>query len=88
MDIEKIQTLLKVLNVVKDPYEITLCDINTAFRKLALKLHPDKAGDEHTAAFQEVRNAHELLHKHFLQKLDSSSEHLVDNEKETFFRDR
>ena len=81
----QLTSLLSVLNVDKDVKDVTFSDINAAFRKLALKLHPDKAGDEHTAAFQQVRNAHELLHKYFLHKGDTPNS--IDDEKESFFRD-
>ena len=52
------KNLLNVLEITKDINEVTVKEINVAFRNLALKLHPDKAGDEKTYAFQELRNAH------------------------------
>jgi curved DNA-binding protein CbpA len=35
--------------------------IRRAYRRLALALHPDRAGDEFTAAFQKVAAAYEIL---------------------------
>ena len=40
---------------------ITLKQISSAFQKLALKLHPDKAGESSTAAFQKLLHAYEKI---------------------------
>ena len=45
-----------ILGVKKDATE---AEIRKAYRKLAIKLHPDKGGDP--AKFQEMQNAYEVL---------------------------
>merc|ERR1719387_3154256 len=46
----------KLLEIAKDASE---SDIKKAFRKLAIKHHPDKGGDPET--FKEITRAHEVL---------------------------
>ena len=77
------KNLLNVLEITKDINEVTVKEINVAFRKLALKLHPDKAGDEKTYAFQELRNAHQLLIHHIIDQ----KSHEDDDDTEKFFKD-
>ena len=43
-----LQKFLETLEITKGISEISLKDVNTAFRKLALRLHPDKAGEGNT----------------------------------------
>ena len=78
------KNLLAILEISKDINDVTIKDINVAFRKLALKLHPDKAGDEKTAAFQKLRNAHQLLTQYILEQKTSGE---VDDEEEKFFKE-
>ena len=58
-------------------HAITLKDASIAFQKLALILHPDKAGKESTAAFQELRNAYELVRDHFKKKETVSDDSVI-----------
>lgn len=48
----------KLLNV---PSSATVQEIRNAYRKLALKYHPDRAGDEGAAMFIEITAAHDVL---------------------------
>ena len=57
-DLKRFLSILKI-NYGEDIGAITLRDATIAFQKLAMVLHPDKAGKESTAAFQELRNAYE-----------------------------
>ena len=43
------------------PREIGATELRRTFRKLALQLHPDRAGDSSTAAFQRIARAYEVL---------------------------
>ena len=55
--INSIEHALAILGFTEG--SITLADIKTAYRKLALKHHPDKGGDE--AEFKKIAAAYELL---------------------------
>ena len=69
-------------------HAITLKDASIAFQKLALILHPDKAGTESTAAFQELRNAYELVRDHFKKKETVSDDSvIVVDDAQRFFDD-
>ena len=61
---ENIRKFLKTLGLDSNIGQFKVKDINKAFRKLAITLHPDKAGQEHTTAFIELRHAHEFLVKY------------------------
>ena len=81
---------LSILNIESgDTLEsITLRDTIVAFQKLAISLHPDKAGPESKAAFQRLSNAYEKVREHFKQKDVSKDEtNIVDDEVERFFND-
>ena len=55
---------LKVLGIKEENYEtLTMDDAVKAYRKLAMTVHPDKAGKESTDAFQNLNNS-----VHFLKK--------------------
>jgi molecular chaperone DnaJ len=43
------------------PREIGATELRRTFRKLALRYHPDRAGVESTAAFQQIARAYEVL---------------------------
>ena len=49
---KELSELLKVLEINKDISNVSVRDVRNAFKKLALLLHPDKAGEEKTEAFQ------------------------------------
>ena len=51
MSNEEVNIHLGILKIREDITKVNLNDINNAFRKLAAIIHPDKAGDESTAAF-------------------------------------
>ena len=82
---------LSILDIeVGDNLEsITLKDATKAFQKLALILHPDKAGAESKAAFQRLRNAYERVCDDFKLKKNLSKEevNIIDDEDQQFFDD-
>ena len=73
MTTDEIRKHLGVLNIQKDISEVNINDVNSAFRKLAAVIHPDKAGDESTAAFQELLNSCNLLRVFLKKKCESDS---------------
>ena len=55
---EELSHYCQVLGIVQhDIPNYSLKQISQAFQKLALSLHPDKAGDKSTAAFQTLHEA-------------------------------
>ena len=66
-EITKCLEILEIYNV--DIQSISLKLISTAFQRLALKLHPDKAGDQSTAAFQSLHEAYEKVRGHLKNHL-------------------
>ena len=65
---------------------ITLSDVRNAFKRLAIILHPDKAGPESTAAFQTLRNAYEKIRDHFNERnANGDVSNINDEEEDTFF---
>ena len=53
---QELNDLLSILDIHNDISIVSTSDVNIAFIRLALVLHPDKAGDEKTAAFQIVES--------------------------------
>ena len=89
-----ISELLCVLEIDKDISNVSIRDINVAFRRLALIVHPDKAegGDisEKTAAFQKLRSAYERLKKYLEENVQTKAADLQTNDEEEediFFKD-
>ena len=81
---EEILDCLKQLKIdAIDISQLSLKKISTAFQKLALVLHPDKAGDKSTAAFQQLHQAYEKLRNHMVQSTESDKGTGVDD----FFSD-
>ena len=56
----------------KDIDNITLKQASKAFQRLALLVHPDKAGEEYTAQFQRLFASYEKLRNHFKQTKDKT----------------
>ena len=90
MNNELINELLCILGISDDISNVSIRDIRVAFRKKALLLHPDKAGDVKTAAFQKLRSAYEELMS-FVEKDKTKAAQNVntveENDEEVFFRD-
>ena len=80
----EVKQLLSLLKIDKDLDNITVKDINVAYRKLAKTIHPDKAGDEKTEAFQDLLQASVKLRDYFKDKVQSADE---TDEEELFFKD-
>ena len=72
MSNEELREYLSVLeiDVGDDLDSVVLGDARQAFKRLALILHPDKAGASSTAAFQKLRDAYEQIRDHFKEKSD------------------
>ena len=77
MNSQELNDLLSILEILKDISNVTTGEVNAAFRRLALALHPDKAGDEKTAAFQKLRSAYERV-KEYLEKKPDGPKDVVD----------
>ena len=86
MNSQELNDLLSILEIHKDISNVTTGEVNAAFRRLALALHPDKAGDEKTAAFQKLRSAYERV-KEYLEKKPDGPKDVVDSDEEVFFKD-
>ena len=54
----------------KDIENLTLKQASKVFQRLALLVHPDKAGDEYTAQFQRLFASYEKIRNHFKQTKD------------------
>ena len=90
MSNDELSEYLSILDIkVGDDLEaVTLRDATVAFQKLALIVHPDKAGPASKAAFQRVRNAYEKIRDHFKQKNVNRDEIITaDNANQRFFDD-
>ena len=71
---EEIENCLKELKLdFSHNEQIKLKNISVAFQKLAVVLHPDKAGEGSTSAFQSLRQAYEKLRDHFIAQASEST---------------
>ena len=68
----------------EDIFNVTVRDVNVAFRKRAKVVHPDRAGAETTAAFQKLKAAHEKL-KDYLNKQGMDKYEIIENDDEELF---
>ena len=75
---EEFKKHLLVLDIEDDITSVTTKTVNVAFRKLALILHPDKAGDKSTAAFQELLDSCEKVLDHLKEKHNLSDESIFE----------
>ena len=74
---------LKTLNVdIKLKDSVTIRDIINAYRKKAKIIHPDKAGSDFTAEFQDFNNAYERALKYLVNKTEND-DNTCDEEKFT-----
>ena len=81
---DNIRKHLQVLDITDDVSNVTLADVNCAFRRLATVLHIDKAGAESTHAFQELLNSCLFLRKYFKENIKEQTEKSEDDvQKET-----
>ena len=76
--IEELKVHLSKLDIHDEVSNVTICDVNRAFRKLAGVMHPDKAGSESTAAFQEVLKACQEARKYFKEIHDADIEEIFE----------
>ena len=88
MNIEELNELLRILEIQDDITIVKKEDVNAAFKRLALLLHPDKAGEQKTAAFQKLRAAHEKLRKYFeINGAESREVIETENDEDKFFNE-
>ena len=89
MNQEELNELLRVLEIQDDVSDVSVRDVKKAFRRLAILLHPDKSGEDKTAAFQRLRAAYEKL-KQFLEVNGSTKDEVVnvtEKDEDKFFDD-
>ena len=85
---QEISELLRVLDIQEDIKNVTRRVINVAFRKLAKAVHPDKAGDDKTAAFQTLISAYDKLKAYCPDENEPSSMDVAEeDDEEVFFKD-
>ena len=85
---EELLKHLLVLKIQEDVSNVTLRNATDAFHDLALELHPDKAGKQSTAAFQELLHSYTLIRKHFKAKNDIADDNMFESDEEgRFFYD-
>ena len=84
---EEIRKHLEVLKIQDAIANVSLKDVNSAFRKLASEMHPDKAGDASTAAFQELLNSCHILRKYLKEKTQEEEQVLENDDDFKFFED-
>ena len=85
---EEVKELLALLNIEEDVSKVTIQHVNAAFRKLAKVTHPDKAGDEKTAAFQKLLHAYDKLNEFFKDKEGMNDQELFESDiEEQFFKE-
>ena len=77
---------LNTLEINTEVNQVNLKEVNSAFQRLALLLHPDKAGEGSTEAFKKLREAYEKLRDH-LKTQHSTFDNDVD-ECQRFFNDK
>ena len=53
---------------------LTIREVNLAYKRIALKIHPDKTENDSTAEFQELSNAHQRLLQYLIEKPESSDD--------------
>ena len=86
MNKQELNKLMSVLEIEEDIENVNVRVVNKAFRKLAKKVHPDKAGDEKTAAFQKIKAAYDILKAYFEDEQEPCSNE-EDDDEERFFMD-
>ena len=88
MSNEEVRKLLEVLNIVENISNVTVHDVNKAFRKLAKVTHPDKAGDGKTGDFQRLLNAYDKLKDYLKEKNCMNEKEIFESDyEERFFRE-
>ena len=78
-----VSELLSILKIHEDIANVTLANVNRAFRKQAKLLHPDKAGDSKTEAFKQLLEAYDKLKLHFSDSPDNLNDTDIE---EKFFK--
>ena len=54
-------------------HSIKVRDVIIAYRKLAMKVHPDRAGQEYTAEFQELGNAYQRCLQYLIDVMNDDT---------------
>ena len=83
---EELKSYLSILNIeVQNTIDdINLRQVRTAFLRLVLLLHPDKAGHDSKAAFQEVKTAYEKV-RDFIKNKSDDVDDAVSDDVELFY---
>ena len=88
MNSQELKQLLEKLEITEDISELSIREINAAFRKQVKKSHPDKVGLEKTAECQDLIAAYKKLKDYFKEKDNLKEEDIYENDdEEQFFRD-
>ena len=87
MNNTELNKLLLVLNIVKDITDISLKEVNNAFRKQVKLIHPDKSGDENTEKCQRLIDAYKKLKEYFKINGADSRDIIESDIEEKFFRE-
>ena len=61
---DQLKKHLEVLEIHDEIAKVTLSVVNASFRRLAKLVHPDKATEASTTAFQELLNSCQILRKY------------------------
>ena len=72
---------LKILGIEESKCDnVTISEVNKAYKKKALKVHPDTSGYESTADFQDLNNAHERALEFLVEKHKDDKPHTDDSD--------
>ena len=84
---EEIKSMFDILNIKEEIFNVTLKDVNQAFRKIVKVTHPDKVGPETTEECQTIIEAYKKLKAYFKITADSDKDVTEVDDEEIFFRE-
>ena len=86
MTSQEMKKHLEVLEIEDEIENVTINDVNRAFRRLAKVTHPDKTSEAFTSAMQELLQSCKILRKYF--KSNPKTKEIVEKEDDfQFFED-
>ena len=83
----ELNKLLLVLKIEKDITNVSLKEVNSAFRRQVKVTHPDRSGDENTAKCQILLDAYGKLKEYFTINGADSRDIIESDIEEKFFRE-